>query len=187
MRIAISSGHGKYVPGAVGIINEVDEARKVVNQMAALWRVEGVFADVFHENSARNRRDNVNAIVSHHNAQQRDLDISVHFNAFKPTDAPRGVEVLYNTERLLAAKVSAAIAKAAKLRDRGAKNRKDLSFLNDTNRSAILIEVCFVDSGADVAQYHLCFDQICDAICKAVVKPRDDTQEDPIKSMQALA
>ena len=30
MKIVISSGHGKYVRGASGLIDEVDEARKVV-------------------------------------------------------------------------------------------------------------------------------------------------------------
>ena len=33
-RIVISSGHGKYVRGASGIIDEVDEARRVVEHLA---------------------------------------------------------------------------------------------------------------------------------------------------------
>ena len=37
-RIVISSGHGKYVRGACGILDEVDEARRVVDRVAAELR-----------------------------------------------------------------------------------------------------------------------------------------------------
>ena len=168
MRIIISSGHGKHVPGAIGIINEVTEARTVTDQVTDILLNLGIDAEAFHENNARNQRDNVNAIVRHHNNRSRDLDVSVHFNAFEPTRKPRGVEVLYNTEKELAQKVSDAISNSSDLRNRGAKLRTDLGFLNNTTGPAILIEVCFVDSVADVELYHMHFKDICFAIAKSV-------------------
>ena len=171
MNITISSGHGKYVPGAIGIINEVEEARRVTNRVAELLHQMGVAVNVFHDNNSRNQRDNINTIVRHHNGQIRDLDVSVHFNAFSPTTSARGTEVLYRdsiTEKELAANVSKAIANAGGLRDRGAKLRTDLGFLNLTNRPSILIEVCFVDSVEDVRLYQKNFEAICRAIAQTL-------------------
>jgi N-acetylmuramoyl-L-alanine amidase len=48
--------------------------------------------------------------------------------------------------------------------DRGDKQRKDLFFLNNTDQPAILIEVCFVDSAADVDHYQDNLLAICQAI-----------------------
>ena len=38
MRVVISSGHGKHIRGASGYIDEVDEARKVVETVADYLR-----------------------------------------------------------------------------------------------------------------------------------------------------
>src|SRR6516162_6075498 len=101
MKIVISSGHGKYVRGASGIIDEVDEARRVVNQLGVL--IPDV--TIFHDDVSTTQSENLNRIVNFHNSQSRELDISVHFNAYVPTDGGRGVEVLYLTQESLAARV----------------------------------------------------------------------------------
>ena len=164
MRIVISSGHGKYVRGAHGLIDEVDEARKVVPRVADYLRENGHQVDEFHDNSSTTQNENLHAIVNYHNAQTRDLDVSVHFNAYIPTDGGRGCEVLYLTQADLAERVSAAIAEAGYLIDRGAHKRTDLFFLNNTTAPAILIEICFVDAAEDVKHYQMHFDRICQAI-----------------------
>lgn len=193
MNIIISSGHGLHVAGARGIIDEVTEARKVTDRVASILRTLGVNVNIFHENETRNQRDNVNTIVQHHNRQDRDLDVSVHFNAFSPTDLPRGVEVLFRneTEKEFASCVSNAISVASGLNDRGAKQRADLGFLNNTNKPAILIEVCFVDSVKDVQLYNDCFENICKAIAKTLSNEGKPNQKWPISeeslmSMQLL-
>lgn len=163
MRVMISSGHSRHVSGARGIIDEVTEARRVVDEVARL--LPG--AIVFHDDSSRTQRQNIQTIVAAHNRGTRDLDVSVHFNAFKPTDQPRGTETLYMTQHALAARVSRAIAESSGLIDRGAKKRTNLGFLR-TNRPAILIEVCFVDSKADVEIYQAKFTEICEAIAKTI-------------------
>src|SRR6516164_11855643 len=186
MRFVISSGHGKYVRGAKGYLDEVDEARLVVEQTAKVLREIGEEVVTFHDDTSRSQSENLNTIVNFHNKQTRDYDISVHFNAYQTTSAPRGCEVLYVSQKDLSAKVSAAIAKAGSFINRGPKYRNDLTFLNKTNKPAILIEVCFVDSLADADLYCNRFGAICIAIAeslsgKAISEPRPpDPEPEPM-------
>lgn len=163
-RVAISSGHGKHVQGAVGIINEVEQARRVTNKVAEELNNRGVDVFVFHDDTSKNQGQNLQTIVDAHNGQVRDLDISVHFNAFEQREQPVGTEVWYVTQKDLAAELSAAMADAGGFIDRGAKYTTSLKFLNSTNEPAVLLEVCFVDSEADCELYDKNFSAICDAI-----------------------
>ena len=168
MRIVISSGHGLHIRGASGIIDEVDEARLVVNEVAARLREVGVEVTTYHDDVSDDQSENLQRIVDFHNGKSRDLDVSVHFNAYQTTSKPMGTEVLYVTQDDIAADVSAAIAEAGGFIDRGAKHRGDLAFLNNTEGPAILIETCFVDSQADVALYREHFTEICAAIASSL-------------------
>jgi hypothetical protein len=164
MRIVISSGHGLHVRGATGLIDEVNEARRVVPEIARYLIELGHEVVEFHDNTSESQSENLDTIVRAHNSETRNLDVSVHFNAYVPTDGGRGTEVLYVTQQSLAEKVSAAIADAGGLINRGAHKRSDLYFLNCTSEPAILIETCFVDAAADVENYKINFDAICMAI-----------------------
>ena len=177
--IVISSGHGALVRGANGIIDEVDEARRVVESVADKLVARGVDVTVFHDNSSTSQNENLNTIVDFHNQQTRDLDVSVHFNAYVETDNPMGTEVLYITQPELAGDVSAAIADAGDFIDRGAKKRTDLFFLNNTEMPAILLETCFVDSSADCRSYEATFDAICEAIATTLGGEGDTVTEPP--------
>ena len=180
MRIAISSGHGLFVRGARGIIDEVEEARKVTDRVTAILRSAGVTVSPFHENNARNVSDNIGAIVRHHNSQVRDLDVSIHFNSTATgiiEERAIGVEVLHRTgnqtTQTLAGRVARAISDSSGLllrhrQDSGAVARNNLSFLNNTTATAILIEVCFVVSRTDVRLYHQFFEEICTAIASSI-------------------
>src|SRR6516162_6504586 len=132
MRIVISSGHGLHIRGAHGILDEVDEARRVVDRTADLLRNRDIGVDVFHDDVSTTQEQNLERIVDHHNALIRDLDISVHFNAFEATSSPMGTEVLYVTQDALANDLSADMASTLGLPDRGGKYRSDLYFLNNT-------------------------------------------------------
>jgi N-acetylmuramoyl-L-alanine amidase len=183
--VCISSGHGKLVRGAAGILDEVDEARRVVNRVAEMLQARGVDVAVFHDDTSTSQSENLNTIVNYHNAQDRDLDISVHFNAYVETENPMGTEVLYVSQDGLAGEMSAAIAEAGGLIDRGPKKRTDLFFLNETEMPSILIETCFVDSEADAAAYGAGFETICGAIATVlggegeVAPPPGDVIERP--------
>ena len=169
MSVVISSGHGLHCRGASGILDEVDEARAVVETLAECLAARGVEVMTFHDNTSHDQSTNLETIVNYHNAQERELDISVHFNAYIETSSPMGCEVLYVSQATLAAEVSLAIAEAGRFINRGAKLRSDLYFLNNTNQKAILLEICFVDSSKDADLYHKFYGEICDAIAATLV------------------
>jgi N-acetylmuramoyl-L-alanine amidase len=166
MKIVISSGHGKYVRGASGYIDEVDEARKVVNRVVEILKEAGVEATPYHDDVSHSQSENLNRIVDFHNSRSRDWDVSVHFNAYQTTSKPMGSEVLYvsSTGQQMADKMVDAICSAGGFINRGPKKRTDLAFLNGTNEPAILIETCFVDSSADTSLYKSKFEAICGSI-----------------------
>ena len=108
--IVISSGHGKYVRGASGIIDEVDEARKLVEQLAEDLRLRDIGVVTYHDDVSKSQSENLNRITDFHNNQgKHDLDVSVHFNAYEQVSKPMGTEVLYVTQNKLAGELSAAI------------------------------------------------------------------------------
>jgi N-acetylmuramoyl-L-alanine amidase len=173
MKIVISSGHGKHIRGARGNpvppqLDEVDEARRVVEHVADYLGELGVSVMTYHDDVSTTQDENLHRIVDFHNSQTRDLDVSVHFNAYQNTSKPMGCEVLYVSQEDLAKEVSRAIADAGDFIDRGAKKRTDLFVLNNTEEPCILIETCFVDSSADAALYRQNFDLICNAIAGAI-------------------
>jgi N-acetylmuramoyl-L-alanine amidase len=175
MKIVISAGHGLLVRGASGIIDEVDEARKVVPSVADWLRRTGHSVIEFYDDTSTTQSENLDTIINFHNAQDRDADVSIHFNCFEQTDQPVGTEVLYLTQESLASRISAAIAKAGNLIDRGAKYRNNLAFLNGCDMPAVLLEICFVDSEADVEAYLENFEAICKAI--GTIGMQTDTAE----------
>ena len=178
--IVISSGHGKYVRGASGIIDEVDEARHVTEDLAKALRLRGVEVTTYHDDVSHTQSENLNRITDYHNSRgSHDLDISVHFNAFEPTSAPRGVEVLYVTQDELAGVMSEAIAESGEFVNRGPKHRSDLHFLNATAEPAILLEVCFVDSAADVESYQANYENIIEAMAIVLGGELDGEEEVP--------
>src|SRR5580765_365271 len=167
--IVISSGHGKYIRGASGspvppYLDEVDEARLVVERVAEMLRSAGVTVKTFHDNTSHDQSTNLNTIVNYHNNQSRELDVSVHFNAYQTTSKPMGTECLYVTQETLASTVASNIAAAGKLINRGPKYRSDLKFLNATAKPSVLVETVFVDSRADSDLYHEHFEDICLAL-----------------------
>jgi len=175
MKIAISSGHGKYVRGAAGPspwgLDEVNEARRVVPALAEFLTQNGNEVVTFNEDVATTQSQNLTNIVNWHNKQwggKYDLSVSVHFNAYVVTDGGRGVETLYLTQDKLAAKISDGIASVSGLINRGIKKRSDLYFLNGTLQPAVLLEICFVDAAQDVEDYNEHFDDICESIALAI-------------------
>jgi N-acetylmuramoyl-L-alanine amidase-like protein len=140
----------------------------VVERVAELLDSADVEVVTFHDNTSHDQSTNLSTIVAFHNTQDRDLDVSVHFNAYETTSKPVGTECLYVSQEELANEVSEAIALAANLPDRGGKYRSDLKFLNATEEPAILIEVCFVDSSADAQHYQHNFEDICRTIAETL-------------------
>ncbi len=189
MKIVISSGHGSKVEGAVGPspwgLHEHAEAVRVVNQTAIELRKLGVDVTTYEDTVSTNQDDNLERIVSFHNSKVRDLDISVHFNSAtfdgsNQTNNPVGCEVFYESSagKEVAKKVVDAICTASGLKNRGAKDG-NLYFLSNTSAVAALLEICFVNSRADVDIYTNAakFSAICSAIAGALAG--EDAQPGP--------
>ena len=167
-QVNISSGHSINCQGARDIINEVTEARKVVDRVYEIIKASGKQCYKYHDTSSSSTQNLVN-IVNWHNGFKDGVDVSIHFNAYTHINKPMGTEVCYYSNSSLAAAVSKEIATAGGFIDRGAKQRTGLYFLKHTNKPAILIEVCFVDSVADVNLYRANFERICQAIAKSLI------------------
>ena len=167
-QVNISSGHSINCQGAADIINEVTEARKVVDRVYEIVKASGKQCYKYHDTSSSSTQNLVN-IVNWHNGFKDGVDVSIHFNAYTHINKPMGTEVCYYSNSSLAASVSKEVATAGGFIDRGAKQRTELYFLKHTNKPAILIEICFVDSVADVNLYRTNFEKICQAIAKTLI------------------
>ena len=104
---------------------------------------------------------------------KKQLDLAWHLNA----GGGSGVEVLYYGEstKKLAAEISEAISKALGVKNRGAKQRKDLYFLKHTKAHSILIEVCFIDSLIDMQKLAKKRAAVAEAVAEVLVGPFDSS------------
>jgi N-acetylmuramoyl-L-alanine amidase len=168
MRIVMSSGHGAKISGANDIIKEHEEAVKVVNATAAALHNLGIQVVTYEDTVSTTQDQNLKRIVDFHNAQTRDLDVSIHFNANVHTSKCVGTECWYMTQEKLANDIASSIARASGLIDRGPKYSSGLYFLNHTEEPAVLVEVCFVDSECDVQKYQAKFPEICGALAETL-------------------
>jgi peptidoglycan hydrolase-like protein with peptidoglycan-binding domain len=185
--ICMSSGHGQYVRGASGYLDEVNCARDVVDETARLLRDAGVEVQTFHDNQSHSQNENLNRIVNWHNSKSRTLDVSVHFNAYQTTSKAMGTECLYLTQEALAKKVADGIAKATGLPNRGPKYRDNLFFLNSTAKPSVLVEVVFVDSSTDADVYEENFDAICASLASALAGKSIEAEPDEPVVMPPIA
>ena len=162
--INVHAGHnpdGKTGSGAVGIIKESTQARKVKKQVIKYLRRIGFRVYDCTVNDGKSQKDILEKIVRKCNMHRADLDVSIHFNLgrndSKGDGKTGGVEVLVYSEKLgpmsSAQKVCASVAELG-FNNRGVKYRPDLMFLNATIAPAMLIECCFVDDADDVKIYH---------------------------------
>lgn len=162
-QINISSCHSINCQGAADIINEVTEARKVVDRICKICKQLNVECYKYHDTSSSSSQNLAN-IINWHNGFKDGIDVSIHFNAYKRTSNPMGTEVYYYSQQQLASHMSLALANNTGLKNRGAKSGTGLYFLRNTNKPSLLIEVCFVDSDADVNIYRNKFETICRTI-----------------------
>lgn len=176
MIINVHAGHnpdGKVACGAVGLIKESTEARKVTEKTIKLLKIAGCTVFDCTCNDGKNQSDVLQKIVAKCNAHLVDLDVSIHFNAGAKDKAGNGKTT--GTEVLIYSKNGGAYDYADKIckaigslgfRNRGVKLRPDLYFLRKTVAPALLIEVCFVDDADDVKLYDA--DKVAQAIVRAI-------------------
>ena len=162
MIINVHAGHnpdGKVACGAVGLIRESTEARKVKDEVICQLRALGHTVYDCTVNDGLSKSDILKKIVKKCNAHKVDLDVSIHFNSgtgLKDDGKTTGTEVLvysgYSKARDEAEDVCKEIAKLG-FKNRGVKFRPDLYVLKHTNAPAMLVECCFVNDKDDVELY----------------------------------
>lgn len=195
MKINVHAGHnpdGKVACGAVGLIKESTEARRVKNLVISKLRSQGhtVYDCTVSDGTSQN--DVLKKIVEKCNAHTVDLDVSIHFNAGANDKTGNGkscgtevwVYTDKSTQKERAAKICEAIA-ALGFRNRGVKTSNSLYVLKYTKASALLIECCFVDDKDDVNLYNA--EQMANAIVlgitgtKVETNPEKETSEEKVE------
>jgi len=158
------SGSNWMDPGAVGNgRREADVVRTITQKMQAIASVANT-SDQSATTVNQNLQNQVNAMNSAGNGWA----ITNHLNAFN--GQATGAEVWYwagNEEaRKKAAEVSAAIAKALGIVDRGAKATTSLFVHRNTNSgvNVLLIEWCFIDNANDMRRLDQNMDQAIHAV-----------------------
>lgn len=154
MKIAVRGGHVPKIPGCSKFIDELTEDRKVKNAVLVYLRQLGCdVLDVTPPDNTNTLHNDLSYGVDKANNWGADLFVSIHFNkAYDVYNDPLGSEVCVYSTFDVAQRVVKSLANLG-FRNRGQKVRGNLYELNHTNMKAMIIEVCFVESIADVGLY----------------------------------
>jgi len=168
MKIAVRGGHNPQASGAVALINEVTEDRKVKDSVIKYLKQLGhTILDVTPSNMDVN--SDLAYGVNKANSWGADIFISIHFNkAYNSYNGAIGSEVCVYSKFNEAQRVVDKLGSLG-FKNRGQKVRTDLYELNNTSMLAMIVEVCFVEATEDVALYKkLGSDNIGKAIAEGV-------------------
>ena len=189
MIINVHAGHnpdGKVACGAVGVIKESTEARKVKDEVIRLLKAAGHTVYDCTVNDGTSANDVLVKIVKKCNTHKADLDVSIHFNSRANDRAGNGrttgTEVyLYNSSSKAKKYAEAVVKQIAALdfTNRGVKVNPKLYFLRRSNNPAMLIECCFVDDKDDAKLYN--YKRMAEAIVRGITgklpqPPRPNTK-----------
>lgn len=154
MIVGINCGHtinGQPGSGAVGLLNESDEARAVGYSLMYYLRERGVTVIDCTNDRASSTQENLSEIVTMANKQPLDLFVSIHFNS----GGGRGTEVYtYNGERFRQSELVCENMAQLGFVNRGIKNGSNLYVIRRTNARSMLVEVCFLDTQSDAELYN---------------------------------
>ena len=179
MKIAVRGGHCPRVPGASKFIDELTEDRKVKNSVIKYLKQLGheVLDVTPPDNTNLSQSDLIYGVdgANHYGA---DLFVSIHFNkAYDVYNGFLGSEVCVYTPFDTAQRVVNGLAGLG-FKNRGQKVRTGLYELKHTNMKAMIIEVCFVESIADVGLYKkLGHDLIGKTIAESIANKKISTSE----------
>lgn len=179
MKIAIAGGHSKAAPGASGFLDEYQTDRAYVAKLVEGLRYAG-YVVVDCSNEEANASAELKRECQIANESKADVFLAVHFNAGGGT----GTECWYYGDsvegRALATRLSANVAGALGLRDRGAKSSTGLYVLKHTTMTAVLLETCFVDSAADKAAWDgTSWDALVGAVVEAIAGVTEPAEPSP--------
>lgn len=170
MKVVLNAGHTKRGAGcgAVGYLNESTEARKVVSMIKYYLSTKGHKVIVDNVDKADSQMEYLSEVVRKANkVKDADLFVSIHFNA----GGGQGCECYTWKGK----KTEAAVGVCDELnklgfRNRGVKDGSHLYVIRKTKPSAILIEVCFVDSTKDCSLYKRSGNAVAQAITRGILR-----------------
>lgn len=159
MKIFCRSGHNQLSRGAIGIIDETNEAIKVKNATIKYLRELGHEVIDVTPGEMDCDSDLVYG-VSIANNQGGDLFVSIHFNkAFNTYEGALGTECwVYSKsdnitlDEQVAGRVVNALGGLG-FTNRGVKESAELYELRSTKMASVIVETCFVEATNDVALY----------------------------------
>lgn len=171
MNFNVHGGHSLKCRGASGLLDEVNEDRKVKNKVIELLRANGHTVYDCTDDNGKNQNSNLKAIVNKCNDHKVDLDVSIHLNAGGGT----GTEVYVYSDNSKAKDEAERIVKNISntlgIRNRGVKTSTKLFVLRKTKSPALLVECCFVDNAIDKVKWNAdkCAKAIVEGILNATV------------------
>lgn len=181
MKIVVRGGHCPKVTGAVALISELTEDRKVKDSVIKYLRLLGEeVLDGTPSDSTSSSSADLAYGVNKANSCGANLFVSIHFNkAYNSYNGAIGTEVCVYSPNETAKRVVNGLAGLG-FKNRGQKTRKELYELRNTNMNAMIVEVCFVEASEDVALYkRLGPDAIGKAIAEAIVNKKVQTIAQP--------
>lgn len=162
MKICVRGGHVPKVTGAIGILNELTEDRKVKDAVIKYLKQLGhEVIDVTPPDSTNTSDSDLVYGVSRANSLNVDLFVSIHFNkAYNSYNGAIGSEawVYSKSDNItLDEQVGKRIVDALSslgFKNRGVKESQVLYELKSTKMASVIVEVCFVEATEDVALYN---------------------------------
>ena len=183
-KIAVRGGHTELCTGAVALLNELTEDRKVTVAVIKHLRELGREAlDVTPPvNYTSSSGTDLAYGVNKANEWGADLFVSIHFNkAYDSYNGALGSEVCVYSTYDIAQRVVNALG-ALGFKNRGQKIRKELYELRNTSMKAMIVETCFVEATEDVELYKkLGADAIGKAIAEAIVNGKATENTAPVQ------
>ncbi|MBO5909363.1 MAG: N-acetylmuramoyl-L-alanine amidase [Clostridia bacterium] len=152
IKIAINAGHtlSGAGTGANGYINESKETRKIVKALIPILKKKGFAVVDATVDTALTQNTYLRRAVDIANNSKADLFLSIHFNA----GGGKGCECYtWKGKKVKQAVNINEELKSEGFRNRGIKDGSKLYVIKKTNMTAILLEVCFVDSKTDYELY----------------------------------
>lgn len=170
MRIILNAGHTRSGAGtgAVGLLIESEESRKIVTLVKHYLRGKGHEVIIDNVDQAKSQGDYLEKVTEYANKFDADMFVSVHFNA----GGGHGSECYTWKGR----KIDQAVGVCDELnklgfRNRGVKDGSRLYVIRRTKATALLIEVCFVDSKEDYKLYQKHgINKIAQAITRGILR-----------------
>lgn len=154
MKIGLRGGHSPNCKGAMGILDEQLEVRRIYNEMVPMLQAAG--HTVINCNSdASTAIGELSEGTDKANSDRCDMYITIHMNA--SSGAGNGTEVfLYNNTNLMMNQIAGNICNKfaqAGFQNRGVKFKTDYHDLSASNMPAMIVETIFCDNPHDVDLY----------------------------------